>query len=138
MAAPVVAGNGAMARQYFREGWYNGARNLTQGFEPSAALLKAVLINSATALSFLSVDPETSTLDVRLANPPNIYQVRAWTSRWLECPAWEGHTAAVFLSVGAAKVESVWVLFRASRSDQTGWRGVSTSAPALAHGPIGM
>eukprot|EP00752_Nemacystus_decipiens_P002900 g2698.t1 len=74
MATPVVAGNAAMARQYFREGWYNGARNLTQGFDPSAALLKAVLINSATAMSFVGVNPESSTLDVTLADPPDIHQ----------------------------------------------------------------
>ena len=77
MATPVVAGNGAMARQYFREGWYNGARNLTQGFDPSAALLKAVLVNSATAMSFVGVNPESSTLDVTLSDPPDIHQVRA-------------------------------------------------------------
>ncbi|CAN0175739.1 unnamed protein product, partial [Hapterophycus canaliculatus] len=36
MATPVVAGNGAMARQYFREGWYNtGSKNETLGFDPS-------------------------------------------------------------------------------------------------------
>lgn len=77
MSTPVVAGNGAMARQYFRDGWYNtGSQNLTSGFEPSAALLKAVLINSATAMSFAGVNPEASSLDVTLTDPPDDHQVR--------------------------------------------------------------
>ena len=92
MAAPVVAGNGAMARQYFREGWYNGARNLTQGFEPSAALLKAVLINSATAMSFVGVNPGTSTFDATLSDPPDIHQVRGWMARWPRRSGWGEHT----------------------------------------------
>lgn len=43
MAAPVVSGAAALLRQYFMDGWYapKGA------FEPSASLLKAILVNSA-------------------------------------------------------------------------------------------
>lgn len=67
-----------MARQYFREGWYNtGSKNLTLGFDPSAALLKAVIINSATGMSFAGVNPDSSTLDVTLSDPPDEHQVRA-------------------------------------------------------------
>lgn len=76
MATPVVAGNGAMARQYFREGWYNtGSKNETLGFDPSAALLKAVLINSATAMTYAGVNPDSGTLDVTLSEPPDEHQV---------------------------------------------------------------
>jgi len=49
MATPVTAGNAALVRSYFTDGFYpSGARNGSVGFSPSAALMKAVLINSAT------------------------------------------------------------------------------------------
>lgn len=76
MSTPVVAGNAAMARQYFREGWYNsGSKNVSASFEPSAALLKAVLINSAEGMEKAGVNPETSSLDLTLSNPPDEHQV---------------------------------------------------------------
>ncbi|CAM9547842.1 unnamed protein product [Ectocarpus sp. 6 AP-2014] len=75
MSTPIVAGNGAMARQYFREGWYNtGSKNESLGFDPSGALLKAVLINSATGMSFAGVNPDSGTLDVTLTTPPDTHQ----------------------------------------------------------------
>ncbi len=61
MAAPTVAGLAALVRQYFTEGWFNkGRRDPDSGIEPSAALLKALLIASARDLSELgcsSIDP---------------------------------------------------------------------------------
>ncbi len=46
MATPITAGLGALARQYFTEGFYpTGAATLADAREPSAALLKALLIN---------------------------------------------------------------------------------------------
>lgn len=78
MSTPVVAGNAAMARQYFREGWYNsGSKNVSASFEPSAALLKAVLINSAEGMEKAGVNPDTSSLDLTLSNPPDEHQVGA-------------------------------------------------------------
>lgn len=48
MASPGVAGTAAMLRQYLTEGWYpTGAKVPANGFTPSAALLKAMLVNSA-------------------------------------------------------------------------------------------
>lgn len=47
MACPTAAGLAALARQYFTEGWYpTGAKDAGSAFTPSAALLKAVLVNS--------------------------------------------------------------------------------------------
>lgn len=47
MSTPTVAGFGALVRQYFTEGWYpSGTKNAADAFTPSAALIKAVLINS--------------------------------------------------------------------------------------------
>ena len=48
----MVAGNAALVRSYFTDARFAGVSNLTQvllgnGFNPSAALVKAVLINSA-------------------------------------------------------------------------------------------
>jgi subtilisin family serine protease len=47
MACPVVAGSGALLRQYFMDGFYpTGTKESANGFTPSGALLKAVLLNS--------------------------------------------------------------------------------------------
>jgi hypothetical protein len=52
MAAPGVAGLAALVRQYYSDGFYpGGAANPPQGFAPSAALVKATLINSAVEMS---------------------------------------------------------------------------------------
>ena len=46
-ACPIAAGNAALIRQYFTDGYYpSGAPESSNGFNPSAALLKAMLINS--------------------------------------------------------------------------------------------
>jgi len=51
MATPVVSGTVALIRQYFEEGWHsNGTKNEEVGFSPSAALVKAILINGAQQL----------------------------------------------------------------------------------------
>jgi hypothetical protein len=48
MATPIVAGAAAQIRQYFTEGWYPlGTPVPEAGFAPSAALIKAMLINGA-------------------------------------------------------------------------------------------
>jgi hypothetical protein len=47
MASPDAAGHCALVRQYFTEGWYpSGSANVGNAFIPSAALMKAVLVNS--------------------------------------------------------------------------------------------
>ena len=52
MAAPTAAGLGALVRQYFTDGFYpTGSVTPSDAFEPSAALIKAVLIASAVDLS---------------------------------------------------------------------------------------
>jgi hypothetical protein len=52
MATPTLAGLGALVREYFTEGWYpTGAKDAGNAFTPSAALLKAVLVNSCVNLT---------------------------------------------------------------------------------------
>lgn len=52
MATPVIAGAGALMRQYYIEGYYpSGEPNPADAFTPSAALLKATLLNSAVDLT---------------------------------------------------------------------------------------
>ncbi len=52
MAAPTAAGLGALVRQYFTDGFHpTGSADPGDAFEPSAALVKAVLIASAVDLS---------------------------------------------------------------------------------------
>jgi subtilisin family serine protease len=52
MATPIVAGAMTLIRQYFTDGFYpKGIKNTQNAFEPSAALLKAVLINGAQPMN---------------------------------------------------------------------------------------
>jgi hypothetical protein len=49
MATPVTSGSSALIQQYFQEGWYpSGSKTSVDGFKPMGALIKAVLMNSAT------------------------------------------------------------------------------------------
>jgi M6 family metalloprotease-like protein len=52
MATPAIAASGALVRQYFTEGFYpSGTRQPANGFTPSGALLKAMLLNSTRAMN---------------------------------------------------------------------------------------
>lgn len=47
MSTPTLAGFGALARQYFTEGWYpTGTLNAPDAFTPSGALIKAMMVNA--------------------------------------------------------------------------------------------
>ncbi|CAM9326926.1 unnamed protein product [Chrysoparadoxa australica] len=80
MAAPVAAASAALARQYFVQGWYatGGTEEsaVENGFEPSGALLKAVLVNSAQGLSAVQQNPNPTyrTSTVGLSAPPDGFQ----------------------------------------------------------------
>lgn len=46
-ASPAVAGGALLVRQYFTDGFYpSGAKNSNDGFNPSNALVKAIILNS--------------------------------------------------------------------------------------------
>ncbi|GAG29701.1 unnamed protein product, partial [marine sediment metagenome] len=52
MACPAVAGTAMLVRQYYLEGYYpSGAPDGNDAFTPSAALLKATLLNSAVDMT---------------------------------------------------------------------------------------
>lgn len=74
MATPVTAGNAALVRQYFIDGYYpSGRATAGAGFSPSAALLKAVLVNSASpvidvALAALTSLPSPSAQEILMAS----------------------------------------------------------------------
>jgi Subtilase family len=58
-ASPAAAGFAALIRQYYMDGWYpTGSRKPTDGFTPSAALLKATLINSAVDMPHAGPAPD--------------------------------------------------------------------------------
>jgi hypothetical protein len=68
MATPVVAGSAALVRQYYQDGYYpSGAPVAGDAMQPSAALLKATLVNGAAPLrgyeadTGLPIDPPPST-----------------------------------------------------------------------------
>ena len=51
MATPVVAGAATLVRQYFVDGFYpSGAKRASDGFSPTAALVKAALINGKVSI----------------------------------------------------------------------------------------
>uniref|UniRef100_A0A7S2LEY7 subtilisin n=2 Tax=Leptocylindrus danicus TaxID=163516 RepID=A0A7S2LEY7_9STRA len=51
VSAAVISGSLALLRQYFVDGWWpSGSAIVSDSFDPSSALLKAVLINSAQSL----------------------------------------------------------------------------------------
>jgi uncharacterized protein (TIGR03437 family) len=59
-SSPMVAGAALLARQYFTDGYYpSGARNSSNGFNPSNALIKAVILNSGRNMTgkFTASDP---------------------------------------------------------------------------------
>ena len=52
MSAPTVAGSCALIRQYYMDGWYpTGVADPGNAFTPSAALIKATVINSANEMT---------------------------------------------------------------------------------------
>ncbi len=56
MATPAVAGLGLLVQQYFLEGWYpNGEFGMGTPLPPSAALVKATLVNGATDMGGLDI-----------------------------------------------------------------------------------
>ena len=58
MATPGAAGLTALIRQYYTEGWYpTGSENSANAFTPSAALLKATLVNSAVNMTGTTAIP---------------------------------------------------------------------------------
>ena len=57
MATPVVSGMAALIRQYFEEGWYPlGRTGSSDPMSPSGALIKAVILNGASADVMTGVD----------------------------------------------------------------------------------
>ena len=51
-ACPQIAAGGALARQYYTDGYYpSGAANPADGFTPTGALLKATLLNSGVDMT---------------------------------------------------------------------------------------
>lgn len=60
MASPTAAGLAALVREYFVKGFYpSGAKDPADALTPSAALLKATLIASATPMKNLDAPPPT-------------------------------------------------------------------------------
>ncbi len=60
MAAPAVAGTAALAREFFLKGYYpSGTATPADGFTPSAALVKAMLLTSARNMTNVGTRPDT-------------------------------------------------------------------------------
>ncbi|CAM9283376.1 unnamed protein product [Chrysoparadoxa australica] len=71
MATPVVAGLAAMIRQYFLQGWWKtGNPSPSDVYNPSGALVKAMLVSSAVGMSLY----DGLGAQVSLSSPPDGYQ----------------------------------------------------------------
>ena len=58
MASPAIAATGALVRQYYLEGFHpTGLANSADAFDPSAALVKATLLNAAVDMTGVSGYP---------------------------------------------------------------------------------
>ena len=58
LASPVTCGAAALVREYFTEGWYpTGVKNAANATTPTAALIKAVLLNGAVDMSEVAGPP---------------------------------------------------------------------------------
>lgn len=58
MACPAVAGAATLVREYYLRGYYpSGTANASDGFNPSAALVKATVINSAVDMTGITGYP---------------------------------------------------------------------------------
>lgn len=72
MSTPATAAAAAIIRQYFVQGWYpTGARTATNGFRPTGALVKAMLVNSAVPMKTFRYANGTTR---RLGLPPDGFQ----------------------------------------------------------------
>jgi hypothetical protein len=72
MATPTIAASALLVREYFIKGFYpSGSANDSDSYSPSAALVKAMLINGAVGMSGVLNSDGTVT---KLGNPPDYYQ----------------------------------------------------------------
>lgn len=61
MATPITAGTALLVREYYKKGYYPTGSPLPEnGFNPTAALLKATIINSGQAITGYYVPPGTA------------------------------------------------------------------------------
>jgi hypothetical protein len=75
MATPIVSGAAALVRQYFTDGAYPSSAvpdQLASGFQPSGALLRAMLLASAHSVSTMSPDRDGNPMS--LNNIPSMAQ----------------------------------------------------------------
>lgn len=87
-ATPHTAAAGALARQYYTEGWYpTGTRQSHQSFVPSGALIKATLVNSTLDMTGSAGYPsmQEGWGIIRLNNvlffPGSARNLRVWDTR---------------------------------------------------------
>jgi len=112
MATPIVAGHAALVREYFLKGFYgNGHRDDSAGFVPSAALIKAVFINSGRVLT--KADHENF-----ISPPPSVVQGygESTLDRVLIFSNYSSHNLFVSDSIALSNGESKSFLFDVSFS----------------------
>ena len=80
MATPIVAGAATLARQYFADGYYPTGRAVpSDGFPPSAALVKAALVNGAQPMRGFAESGLPSNRRLRFDRDTDAY---TWADRY--------------------------------------------------------
>eukprot|EP00612_Vaucheria_litorea_P001755 CAMPEP_0171455352 /NCGR_PEP_ID=MMETSP0945-20130129/2283_1 /TAXON_ID=109269 /ORGANISM="Vaucheria litorea, Strain CCMP2940" /LENGTH=871 /DNA_ID=CAMNT_0011980579 /DNA_START=73 /DNA_END=2688 /DNA_ORIENTATION=+ len=70
MATPVTAGNTALVRQWFTDGYFpSGSPNKEDAFTPMGALLKAMLVNGAADMATQQLLPPNGVIDLSGSSP---------------------------------------------------------------------
>jgi len=85
MSSPTAAGLGALARQYFVEGFYpSGTKNPADSLNPSAQLVKAIMLNGARNMTGNEVFKNPETTPEPLEDAPG--NVQGWGRIMLDDP----------------------------------------------------
>lgn len=113
MASPTVAGSAVLVRDYFSSGFYpGGRRKASDGFNPSGALLKAMLIHSGVPLNtIVDISGSNDALTAYPSNSQGYGRIRLDNVLNFGKPA-EGEFLSLFVRGGARPSDQYYVAFR--------------------------
>jgi hypothetical protein len=117
-ATPVIAGAATLVRQYYMEGFHHaGVQNLAEPHRPSAALIKATLLNSTVPMEDVTKYPNNKTgwglvkLDNTLffaEGPRNLFIADVRNAGGLDTGQSRAHSITVRSSGQPLKITLVW------------------------------
>lgn len=131
MATPLIAGSAIIIREYFTEGYYpTGAPNVADGFNPSGALLKAMIIHSGKPMTHrVNQDGSKSSLN----KYPSIEQGygRVSIDKVLNFGKSEQHFLTLIVRGGAYPTDKYYVSFQITGETHRYEIALNSLPPAL-------